>query len=79
MLNRLFVFRSRDDVGSTGLKYLIAVGIAFLVNQAVLTVAGPLFGPQPLARLAAQITAMASYTALTFVLCRVWVFRPTSA
>lgn len=74
-LNRIFVFKSRDDFGSTGLKYLVAVAIAFALNQAVLAIAGPLFGPAPLARLAAQVTAMVSYTVLTFVLCRVWVFR----
>ncbi len=78
-LNRVFVFKSRDDFGSTGLKYLIAVGVAFALNQGVLAVAGPLFGPAPLGRLAAQVTAMVSYTALTFVLCRVWVFRAARA
>lgn len=79
VLNRLFVFRSREDVGTTGIKYLVAVGAAFLVNQAVLAVAGPLFGATPLGRLAAQVTAMVSYTVLTFILCRLWVFRAVSA
>jgi putative flippase GtrA len=74
-LNRLFVFRSRDDVARTGMKYLVAVGAAFAVNQGVLAAVGPTFGAQPLGRLAAQVTAMACYTLLTFVLCRLWVFR----
>ena len=75
VLNRMFVFRSRGDVGVTGLKYLAAVAVAFTVNQGVLAVVGPLFGAAPLGRLAAQVTAMASYTLLTFLLCRLWVFR----
>jgi putative flippase GtrA len=79
VLNRLFVFKSREDVSSTGFKYLAAVAAAFLVNQGVLALAGPLFGPAPLGRLAAQVTAMASYTLLTFVLCRLWVFRAPAA
>jgi putative flippase GtrA len=77
-LNRIFVFRSRSDMGVTGLRYLVAVGIAFGLNQAVLAMAGPLFGPQPMGRLAAQVMAMASYTGLTFVLCRAWVFRAST-
>lgn len=79
VLNRMFVFKSREDVGSTGLKYLVVVAIAFAVNQGVLALAGPLFGPMPLGRLAAQVTAMATYTVLTFIACRVWVFRPQNS
>ncbi|HTI67770.1 MAG TPA: GtrA family protein [Caulobacteraceae bacterium] len=77
VLNRRFVFRSGDPFGWTGLKYLVVVGVAFAVNQGVLALVGPAFGPQPMGRLAAQIAAMASYTLLTFVLCRLWVFKPS--
>lgn len=78
LLNRMFVFRARGDWGATGLKYLIAIGVAFFANQVVLTAGAPLYGPQPLGRLLAQVTAMVSYTGLTFLLYRLWVFRPQS-
>ncbi len=75
MLNRGFVFKNDGHIGHTGAKYLVAVGGAFLVNQAVLAGALHLYSAMALGRFAAQVTAMASYTLLMFGLCRMWVFR----
>jgi len=77
-LNRGFVFRSDGHVGRTGAKYLAAVAIAFVANQAVLAGALHLYSGMALGRLAAQVTAMVSYTFLLFALCRVWVFKNQS-
>jgi putative flippase GtrA len=59
-LNRGFVFRSDGHVGRTGAKYLAAVAIAFVANQAVLAGALHLYSGMALGRLAAQVTAMVS-------------------
>jgi putative flippase GtrA len=74
-LNRGFVFRSDGHLGRTGARYLAAVVMAFAANQLVLAGALHLYSGMALGRLAAQATAMASYTALLFGLCRLWVFR----
>jgi putative flippase GtrA len=52
------------------------MALAFAANQAMLTLLGGLVGPAPIARAAAQMAAIVTYTALQFVLMRVWVFRP---
>jgi putative flippase GtrA len=75
VLNRGFVFKSDGHVGRTGARYLIAVALAFVANQAVLAAALPLYGASPLGRLGAQLTGMATYTLLLFALCKGWVFR----
>ncbi len=75
VLNRGFVFKSDGHVGRTGAKYLAAVALAFIANQAVLGATQPLFGMAPVGRLAAQFSGMATYTMLLFALCRAWVFR----
>lgn len=75
VLNRGFVFKDDGHIGRTGSKYLGAVAVAFVANQAVLLAAGHLYSHMALGRLAAQITAMGSYTLLLFALCKVWVFR----
>jgi len=75
VLNRLVVFRSSEKASRTGLRFLITVVAAFALNQLVLTGALALLGSAPLGRLAAQLLGMASYTAATFVLCQLWVFR----
>lgn len=75
LLNRGFVFKSDGHLGRTGAKYLGAIAAAFLLNQLVLALAQQLYGSMALGRLAAQLTAMTSYTLLLFVLCRLWVFR----
>jgi putative flippase GtrA len=74
-LNRGFVFRNDGHIGRTGAKYLAAVAVAFIANQTVLAGALHLYSGMALGRLAAQITAMASYTLLLFAICRAWVFK----
>jgi putative flippase GtrA len=76
LLNRAFVFRSRTGLAASGARYVLAAFGAFILNQAVLRAAGLALGAAPLSHIAAQVTAMASYTAAFFVLCRLWVFRP---
>jgi putative flippase GtrA len=75
LLNRAFVFRSRRSAKAAGARYLIAVAIAFLTNQAVLAVVGHLLGKEPLARLLAQLSAMGFYTLVLFAFSRFWVFN----
>jgi putative flippase GtrA len=75
LLSRSFVFRSRAGLSSTGLRYLIAAGAAFLVNQAVLRLAGLALGAGSIRHIAAQLSAMAVYSVTFFFLCRLWVFR----
>jgi putative flippase GtrA len=74
VLNHGFVFRYQGGRGVVA-RYLAVVMLAFLVNQAVLVGVHALLGPTPLMRTAAQLAGMASYTALTFILCQQWVFR----
>jgi putative flippase GtrA len=78
LLNRSFVFRSGGRLGRTGAKWVVAVGVAFLLNQSVLALALDVYGDAAFARLAAQLTAMASYTLVLFTLCKLWVFRLTA-
>ena len=74
-LNRASVFRSRGAVGATGLRYLVSVVAAFLLNQAVLRAAGLLLGAGRVQHLAAQAVAMGVYTLALFLLRRLRVFR----
>lgn len=73
-LNREFVFRSRGAHGVAGWRYLATVALGFTANQAVLAIAGRLLGDGDLPHLAAQVSGMATYTSLTFLLYRFWVF-----
>lgn len=73
-LNRGFVFRYQGGRGVVT-RYLITVQFAFLVNQAVLAAVHHLLGPAPLMRTTAQLAGMVTYTILTFVICRQWVFK----
>ena len=75
ILNHGFVFRYQGGRGVVA-RYLLAVLFAFLVNQAVLVGVHHWLGPTAIMRTAAQLAGMVSYTALTFFLCRQWVFRP---
>ncbi|MDB5438220.1 MAG: hypothetical protein JWM33_647 [Caulobacteraceae bacterium] len=76
ILNHGFVFRYQGGRRVVVARYLLAVLFAFLVNQAVLAGVHHLLGSTAIMRTAAQLAGMASYTALTFVLCRQWVFKP---
>jgi len=73
-LTRNLVFRDRSHIASGAWRYALAMAAAFLLNQLVLLEAGRLFGAGAAAHLAAQITAMATYTIANFLLCRYWVF-----
>jgi putative flippase GtrA len=75
LLSRGFVFRSRSGLAASGARFALAASAAFVLNQGVLRAAGVAFGGGALAHVAAQLTAMAAYTASLFVLCRLWVFR----
>jgi putative flippase GtrA len=79
LLNRGFVFRSRTGLAASGARYALAALSAFVLNQAVLRTAGLMLGGGALAHIAAQVAAMAAYTAALFMLCRLWVFRPLPA
>jgi putative flippase GtrA len=72
LLNRLFVFESRDPAGARAAHYLGAVAVAFLANQLVLSVltAFSASGSHTLA----QLAALATYTVILFLLCRFWIF-----
>jgi putative flippase GtrA len=73
VLNHGFVFRyqgARPPVA----RYLVMAIVAFAANQAVLAIAHHLLGPSPMMRTLAQLAGMGTYTLLTFVLCRLWVF-----
>jgi putative flippase GtrA len=78
-LSRRFVFRSRAGLSATGLRYLIAALGAFALNQAVLRTAGFVLGAGAVQHIAAQLAAMAVYSAAFFFVCRLWVFRPPAA
>jgi len=79
VLSRNFVFRSRAGLTATGLRYLIAALGAFALNQLVLRLAGLALGAGPVRHIAAQLSAMAAYSAVFFLVCRIWVFRPPTA
>jgi putative flippase GtrA len=74
-LNRLFVFRQGKQAKATLPKFVVAMALAFAVNQLMLLVTAKALGPAPVMRLAAQFAGMVTYTTVNFVLCRYWVFR----
>ena len=78
-LTRSLVFRSRVGMADRAWKYVLATAFAFLLNQLVLLGMGRFLGNGVAAHLAAQLTAMASYTITNFLLCRHWVFLEKSA
>jgi putative flippase GtrA len=56
-----------------------AVAVSFAANQAMLHLILTLLGHAAPARSAAQLMAIATYTALQFVLLRVWVFKSAAS
>lgn len=78
VLNRSFVFRSRERPGTTGPRFAVAALAAFGLNQLVLALALRGLGDAEWARLAAQLAGMAAYTTSLFLACRFWVFAPLS-
>lgn len=75
LLNRGFVFRSRAGVTATGPRYLAAVALCYGLNLGVLQGLRALLPSGDLARAAAQLCAMGTYTVTLFALSRYWVFR----
>jgi putative flippase GtrA len=75
VLQGRFVFRGGAHGAGVGWRYLAAMLFAFAVNQAVLGLAGGVLPADRLGRTAAQLLAMATYTATQFALFRLWVFR----
>jgi putative flippase GtrA len=74
ILNRNFVFKSRTTVFTAGERYLIAMLVAFSLNQIVLQIAGRVLGSGYYPHLGAQLVGMVTYTMTSFVACRYWVF-----
>jgi len=70
-----FVFKGGTRASGVGWRYLAAMLGAFALNQLVLSLAGSALPATRLGHAAAQLIAMASYTATQFVLFRLWVFR----
>ena len=78
LLNRGFVFRSREGLPASGLRYGVAALGAFVLNQAVLRLAGSALGAGAVQHVAAELCAMATYSVALFIACRFWVFRPAA-
>jgi putative flippase GtrA len=79
LLSRNFVFRSRARLSATGLRYLIAALGAFALNQVVLRLVGLALGAGSIQHIAAQLSAMAVYSAVFFLVCRLWVFKAVAS
>ena len=78
-LNRKFVFASTGKAKGEFVRYLGVVAVAFAANQGVLLAAHKVLGDSPIEHLAAQFSGMVSYTVLTFVLSRYFVFSRASS
>jgi len=75
-LQRSFVFRAPAHAPGVNRRYVAVMLLAFALNQAVLGLAGRALPQTPAGHTAAQLLAMATYTATQFALFRLWVFRP---
>jgi len=74
VLSKVFVFKARRTTRSAPLRYIVAVAIAFALNQGVLTLAKLVLPTGKLWSVAAQGSAAVSYTAALFLLSHFWVF-----
>ncbi|WP_297514996.1 GtrA family protein [uncultured Caulobacter sp.] len=74
VLSKLFVFKARRTGRSTPVRYVVAVAVAFALNQGVLTLAKLVLPAGPLWSVAAQGAAAVSYTGALFLLSHFWVF-----
>ena len=75
VLQKTFVFRQAAPARGSTARYVAVMVFAFALNQAVLTLAGLALPQDRLGHAAAQLIAMATYTATQFALFRLWVFR----
>ena len=71
-----FVFRAPAHAPGATRRYVGVMVLAFALNQAALTLAGMVLPQTHVGHTAAQLLAMATYTATQFALFRLWVFRP---
>lgn len=78
VLQKRFVFRQPAHAPGANLRYVLVMAFAFALNQGVLTLAGMALPQDRLGHAAAQLAAMATYTATQFALFRLWVFRPAA-
>ncbi len=74
VLNRVFVFQAERTSASVW-RYGVTIALAFAGSQLVLAASRTLSSPVDGKAVAAQVAAMATYTTINFVLCRLWVFR----
>jgi len=79
VLSRAFVFRSREAVGRSGPRYVLAVAGCFALNQLVMAAARAMLPAVAWGHAASQLAGMASYTAALFALSYLWVFRDRDA
>lgn len=80
LLSRFFVFRNHTGRRGVVPRYLAAVAVAFVPNQAVLTlVRGLLPIEQHVWAVGAQVSGLVTYTIILFLLCRFWVFPAPKA
>ena len=75
VLSKKLVFRSDGHVAAESFRFLVAFGLCFAANLAVLHVSVNLIG---LTADLSQLIATASYTGLMYFLTRWYVFRATS-
>ena len=75
LLTRVFVFKARDKVGASTVRYLIAVAVCYGLNLAVLTLGRTILPRTNLFQLFAQLCAMGTYTVALFLASRYFVFR----
>lgn len=78
VLQKRFVFRQPAHVAGAAWRYVTVLLLAFGLNQAVLTLAGPALPQDRLGHAAAQVLAMGTYTATQLLLFRLWVFGPAA-
>lgn len=73
-LSKLFVFKARRTTRSAPLRYVVAVAVAFGLNQGVLTLAKLILPHGAPWSVAAQGSAAVTYTAALFLMSHFWVF-----
>jgi putative flippase GtrA len=79
VLSRGFVFRDQGRLAPAGVRYMVAVILAFGLNQLMLALARLVLPEAGWGGVAAQLAGMATYTASLFLLGRFWVFRGGAA
>jgi putative flippase GtrA len=78
-VSRNFVFRSTGPLGGAAIRFLVAIAVAFALNQAALTAVMGLTRAHKFSHIAGQLAGMATYTVALFIACQLWVFKPARA